>query len=59
MKTRDDLKAVIEVLRERHGLLAAYLDATGRFDWRSLDKPTAIGELAAVTNLKVVNSVSA
>ncbi|MGA7803178.1 hypothetical protein [Bradyrhizobium sp.] len=50
MRTRDDLKAVIETLRKRHGLLAAYLEAADRFDWRTLDKPMAIGELAPVVN---------
>jgi hypothetical protein len=59
MKMHDDLKAVIEALRKRHGLLAAYLEATDRFDWRALDEPTAIGELATVRNFKVVDSVSA
>jgi hypothetical protein len=50
MRTRDDLKAVIETLRKRHGLLAAYLEAADRFDWRTFDKPMAIGEFAPVAN---------
>ena len=33
MKARDNLKAVIEALRERHSLLAAYLEAAGGVDW--------------------------
>lgn len=50
MRTPDDLKAVIDSLRERHSLLAAYLEAADRFDWRALSRPMAIGELAPVAN---------
>ena len=48
MRTRDDLRGVIDTLRERHSLLAAYLEAADRFAWRVLNKPMAIGELASV-----------
>jgi len=50
MRTRHDLRAVIDALRERHSLLAAYLEAADRLDWRALNKPMAIGELAPVAN---------
>jgi hypothetical protein len=38
MKTRDNKSAVIEGLQRDHGLLAAYLEATDRIDWRGLHK---------------------
>jgi hypothetical protein len=50
MTTRDDLRAVIDSLRERHSLLVAYLEAADRFDWRALNRPMAIGELVPVAN---------
>ena len=50
MKAHDNLKVVIEALRERHGLLAAYLEAAGGVDWRALHKPLSIGKLVAVAN---------
>jgi hypothetical protein len=37
MKTRDN-SVVIEGLQRDHGLLAAYLEATDRIDWRPLHK---------------------
>ena len=45
MRTRDDLKAMVEALRGRHGLLAAYLEAVHEFDWQA--KAAAIVDLAA------------
>lgn len=45
MRTRDDLKAMVEALRGRHGLLAAYLEAVHEFDWQ------ALGEAAAIVDL--------
>jgi hypothetical protein len=44
MKTRDKMSAVIEGLQRDHGLLAAYLEATDRIDWRALHKRVVIGE---------------
>jgi hypothetical protein len=44
MKKRDDMSAVIEGLQRDHGLLAAYLEATDRIDWRALHKRVVIGE---------------
>jgi hypothetical protein len=38
MKTRDNMSAVIEGLQRDHGLMAAYLEATDRIDWRALHK---------------------
>jgi len=35
MKTRDNMSAVIEGLQRDHGLLAAYLEATDKIDWRA------------------------
>jgi len=50
MGTRDNLKAVIEALRDRHGLLAAYLEAAGYIDWRALQQPVSIDKLVAIAN---------
>jgi hypothetical protein len=58
MKTRDDLKAVIEALRKHHGLLAAYLEAVEGFDWEALSKPVAIVELAAGANLEASRRIN-
>ncbi|MBV8699692.1 hypothetical protein [Bradyrhizobium sp.] len=44
MKTRDSMSVVIETLQRDHELLAAYLEATDRIDWRALHKRVAIGE---------------
>lgn len=43
MKARDDLKEVIEALRDRHSLLAAYLEAAGGVNQRALHKPMSLG----------------
>jgi hypothetical protein len=44
MKIRDNMSAVIEGLQKDHGLLAAYLEATDKIDWRALHKRVMIGE---------------
>src|SRR5215471_12484329 len=44
MKNRGDMSAVIEGLHKHHALLAAYLQATDKIDWRALQKRVAIGE---------------
>jgi hypothetical protein len=44
MKIRDNMSAVVEGLQKDHGLLAAYLEATDKIDWRALHKRVAIGE---------------
>jgi hypothetical protein len=52
MKTRDNISAVIEDLQRDHGLLAAYLEATDRIDWRALHKPVVIGETPKSVNIE-------
>jgi hypothetical protein len=47
MKMRDDPKAVIEALRGRHSLLAAYLEAVHEFDRQAFSKAVTIVHLAA------------
>jgi hypothetical protein len=42
MKIRDNMSAVIEGLQKDHGLLAAFLEATDKIDWRALHKPVVI-----------------
>ena len=48
MKIRDNMSAVIEGLQRDHGLLAAYLEATDKIDWRALRKRVAITETPAL-----------
>jgi hypothetical protein len=54
MKTRDNMSAVIEGLQRDHGLLAAYLEATDRIDWRALHKHkrVVIGEPPKPSNVE-------
>jgi hypothetical protein len=42
MRNRDDMSAVIEGLQRDHALLAAFLEATDKIDWRALRRPVAI-----------------
>ena len=51
MRTRDNIGAVIKSLKRDHSLLAAYLEATEKIDWRAFDGPVLIGE----TTPKLVN----
>jgi hypothetical protein len=44
MKISDNMSAVIKGLQKDHGLLAAYLGATDKIDWRALQKRVLIGE---------------
>jgi hypothetical protein len=44
------MSAVIEGLQRDHGLLAAYLEATDRIDWRALRKRVAISETPALSS---------
>jgi hypothetical protein len=46
MRTRDDLKAMVEPLRGGHSLLAAYLEAVHQFDRQAVGKTAAIVDLA-------------
>jgi hypothetical protein len=52
MKSRDDISAVIKGLHKDHGLLAAFLEATDKVDWRPLHKQMAIAETATPVNLE-------
>ncbi len=52
MKTRDSMSAVIEGLQRDHGLLAAYLEATDRIDWRALHKRVVIHETPEPVNVE-------
>ena len=45
------MNAVIEGLQRDHALLAAFLEATDKIDWRALHRRAAIGE----TSNKPVN----
>jgi hypothetical protein len=48
MRNRDDMNAVIEGLRRDHALLAAFLEATDKIDWRALHRRVAIGEASSM-----------
>jgi hypothetical protein len=52
MKIRDNMSAVIEGLQKDHGLLAAYLEATDKIDWRALHKSVLIGEAPKPVNVE-------
>ncbi len=59
MKTRDDMSAVIEGLQKDHRLLAAFLEATDKIDWRPLHRRVAIGETAKLVNLETLEASTA
>jgi hypothetical protein len=42
MSNRDDMTGVIEGLQRDHVLLAAFLEATDKIDWRALQRRVAI-----------------
>jgi len=44
MKTRDNMRVVIDGLQRQHGLLAAYLEATDKIDRRALHQRAVIAE---------------
>jgi hypothetical protein len=48
MTTRDYRGALINGLQKHHGLLAAYLEAAERIDWRALGKVSIDGMLKPV-----------
>jgi hypothetical protein len=52
MKIRDNMSAVIEGLQKEHGLLAAYLEATDKIDWRALHKRVVIVETPKPVNVE-------
>jgi hypothetical protein len=58
MKTRDNMSAVIRDLQRDHGLLAAYLEATDRIDWRALHKRVAIRETPELINVEAQQASS-
>ena len=52
MMKRDDMSAVIEGLQKEQGLLAAFLEATHKVDWRALHKPVPIRETPKPVNVE-------
>ena len=52
MRTRDNIGAVIKSLKRDHSLLAAYLEATEKIDWRAFDGPVLIGETPKLVNVE-------
>jgi hypothetical protein len=52
MKIRDNMSAVIEGLQKDHGLLAAFLEATDKIDWRALHKPVVISAAPEPANVE-------
>jgi hypothetical protein len=58
MKNRDDMNAVVESLHSKHGLLAAFLEATGKIDWRALHRRTAIGDMPGPINMEAYQQTS-
>jgi hypothetical protein len=52
MKTRDNISSVIESLQGDHGLLAAYLEAAEKIDWRALQEPMVTGETPKSVNVE-------
>jgi hypothetical protein len=52
MKIRDNMSAVIEGLQKDHHLLAAYLEATDKIDWRALHKRVVIGVAPEPANIE-------
>jgi hypothetical protein len=59
MKIRDNMSAVIEGLQGEHGLLAAFLEATDKIDWRALHKQVAIGGAPEPTNVEAQQTSTA
>jgi hypothetical protein len=59
MKSRDDMRAVIEDLQQEHGLLAAFLEAANKIDPRALDRRVAIGEITKPINVEAYRASAA
>jgi hypothetical protein len=59
MTTRDNMSAVIRDLQRDHGLLAAYLEATDRIDWRALHKRVVIREAPEPINVEAPDASTA
>lgn len=52
MKNRDDMGAVIKGLNKDHGLLAAFLEAADKIDWRALNRRTGIAVTPKPVNVE-------
>lgn len=46
------MSAVIKGLHKEHGLLAAFLEAAYKIDWRALNRPVAMGEISKPINVE-------
>ena len=51
MKNRADMNGVTEGLHSEQVLLAAFLEATDKIDWRALQKRVPIGEMPEPINM--------
>jgi hypothetical protein len=58
MKIRDNMSAVIAGLQKDDCLLAAYLEATDKIDWRALHKRVLIGEAPKPGNVEAQASTA-
>ena len=52
MKIRDNMSAVIAGLQKDHFLLAAFLEATDKIDWRALNKQVVIRRTPEPANVE-------
>ena len=59
MKIRDNMNAVIESLQKEHGLLAAYLEATDKINWRALHNAVVIAETPEPLNVEAQRTPTA
>ena len=46
-------------LHKHHGLLAAFLEATNKIDWRALQKRVPIGEMPEPVNVETLQAAIA
>jgi hypothetical protein len=46
------MRPVIGALRRKHGLLAAFLEASDKIDWQALQRPVAIAETHKPVNIE-------
>jgi hypothetical protein len=59
MKIRDNMSAAIKNLQKDYGLLAAYLEAIDKIDWRALDKRVLISEPPKPANVEAHHASTA
>jgi hypothetical protein len=59
MTTRETINSVIRGLRRDQELLAAYLQASAKIDWRALHKPIAIDETPEPLNAEAEQASTA